>query len=81
MDDRLGLPPVAVRRQQGSAGPGANTTPVTRPAILFLVAGTGSFRPVEWSRDSFLRLGRFDRDFLRGQPFLDEVVLRFVPAK
>ncbi len=40
--------------------------------------GTGPFRLVEWSRDSFLRLGRFDRYFIRGRPVLDEVVFRFV---
>ena len=40
--------------------------------------GTGPFKFEEWSRDSFLRLGRFDGYFLRGQPTLDGVTFRFV---
>lgn len=40
--------------------------------------GTGPFRAVEWSRDSFLRLGRFDRYFIPGEPVVDEVTFRFV---
>ena len=40
--------------------------------------GTGPFRLEEWTRDSFLRLGKFDGYFVRGQPELDGVTFRFV---
>jgi len=41
--------------------------------------GTGPFTVAEWQRDSFIRLTRFDGYFIRGQPRLREVVIRFVP--
>ncbi len=41
--------------------------------------GTGPFKIEEWSRDSFLRLGRFDAYFMRGRPALEGVTFRFVP--
>jgi peptide/nickel transport system substrate-binding protein len=40
--------------------------------------GTGPFRLEEWSRDSFLRLARFDGYFIKGEPVLDGVTFRFV---
>jgi len=40
--------------------------------------GTGPFRIAEWTRDSFLRLVRFDGYFIRGEPALDGVTFRFV---
>ena len=40
--------------------------------------GTGPFKIEEWSRDSFLRLGRFDAYFMKGRPALDGVTFRFV---
>lgn len=41
--------------------------------------GTGPFTLAEWQRDSFIRLTRFDGYFIRGQPRLREVLIRFVP--
>ncbi len=40
--------------------------------------GTGPFRLAEWQRDSFIRLVRFDDYFIRGQPQLREILIRFV---
>ncbi len=40
--------------------------------------GTGPFKLAEWQRDSFIRLVRFDDYFIRGQPQLREVLIRFV---
>lgn len=41
--------------------------------------GTGPFTVAEWQRDSFIRLNRFDGYFVRGQPKMREVLIRFVP--
>lgn len=41
--------------------------------------GTGPFTLGEWQRDSFIRLVRFETYFIRGQPRLREVMIRFVP--
>ncbi|MGQ0568489.1 MAG: ABC transporter substrate-binding protein [Armatimonadota bacterium] len=41
--------------------------------------GTGPFTVAEWQRDSFIRLTRFDSYFIRGEPKLREVLIRFVP--
>ncbi len=41
--------------------------------------GTGPFVLAEWQRDSFVRLTRFEGYFIRGQPRLREVMIRFVP--
>ncbi|MDR7482472.1 MAG: ABC transporter substrate-binding protein [Armatimonadota bacterium] len=41
--------------------------------------GTGPFIVAEWQRDSFIRLQRFDGYWVRGQPRLREVLIRFVP--
>jgi peptide/nickel transport system substrate-binding protein len=40
--------------------------------------GTGPFTVAEWQRDSFIRLQRFDGYWMRGQPRLREVLIRFV---
>ena len=40
--------------------------------------GTGPFTVAEWQRDSFIRLTRFDGYFIKGQPRLREVLIRFV---
>lgn len=42
-------------------------------------AGTGPFTVAEWQRDSFIRLQRFDGYWIKGQPRLREVLIRFVP--
>ncbi|MDR7419995.1 MAG: ABC transporter substrate-binding protein [Armatimonadota bacterium] len=41
--------------------------------------GTGPFMFAEWQRDSFIRLTRFDNYFIKGQPRLRELLIRFVP--
>ena len=41
--------------------------------------GTGPFRFVEWQRGNFIRLGRYDRYWKPGQPYLDEIIYRIVP--
>jgi len=41
--------------------------------------GTGPFTVAEWQRDSFIRLQRFDGYWVKGQPRLREVLIRFVP--
>jgi peptide/nickel transport system substrate-binding protein len=41
--------------------------------------GTGPFTVAEWQRDSFIRLQRFDGYWIKGQPQLREVLIRFVP--
>lgn len=41
--------------------------------------GTGPFTVAEWQRDSFIRLQRFDGYWIKGQPRLREVLIRFVP--
>jgi len=43
--------------------------------------GTGPFTVAEWQRDSFIRLARFDGYWVRGQPRLREVLIRFVPER
>jgi peptide/nickel transport system substrate-binding protein len=43
--------------------------------------GTGPFTLAEWQRDSFIRLARFDGYFIRGEPRLREVLIRFVPER
>lgn len=43
--------------------------------------GTGPFTLAEWQRDSFIRLQRFDGYWMRGQPSLREVFIRFVPER
>lgn len=43
--------------------------------------GTGPFTLAEWQRDSLIRLTRFDGYWIRGQPRLREVVIRFVPER
>ncbi len=43
--------------------------------------GTGPFTVAEWQRDSFIRLVRFSGYFIRGQPRLREVLIRFVPER
>ncbi len=43
--------------------------------------GTGPFTLAEWQRDSFIRLQRFDGYWIRGQPRLREVLIRFVPER
>lgn len=40
--------------------------------------GTGPFTVAEWQRDSFIRLQRFDGYWIKGQPRLREVLIRFV---
>jgi peptide/nickel transport system substrate-binding protein len=41
--------------------------------------GTGPFKFVEWRRGSFIRLARHEEYWKPGQPYLDEIVYRFVP--
>jgi peptide/nickel transport system substrate-binding protein len=41
--------------------------------------GTGPFKFVEWQRGNFIRLRRFDDYWKHGQPYLDEIIYRFVP--
>jgi peptide/nickel transport system substrate-binding protein len=41
--------------------------------------GTGPFTVAEWQRDSFIRLARFDGYWIKGQPRMREVMIRFVP--
>jgi peptide/nickel transport system substrate-binding protein len=41
--------------------------------------GTGPFTVGEWQRDSFIRLARFDGYWIKGQPRMKEVLIRFVP--
>lgn len=43
--------------------------------------GTGPFTLAEWQRDSFIRLQRFDGYWIKGQPRLREVFIRFVPER
>lgn len=43
--------------------------------------GTGPFTLAELQRDSFVRLQRFDGYWIRGQPRLREVLIRFVPER
>ncbi len=43
--------------------------------------GTGPFTLAEFQRDSFIRLQRFDGYWIRGQPRLREVLIRFVPER
>lgn len=41
--------------------------------------GTGPFKLAEWRRGSFIRLVRHEEYWKPGQPYLDEIVYRFVP--
>jgi peptide/nickel transport system substrate-binding protein len=41
--------------------------------------GTGPSKFVEWRRGSFIRLARHEEYWKPGQPYLDEIVYRFVP--
>ncbi len=41
--------------------------------------GTGPFTVAEWQRDSFIRLQRFDGYWVKGEPKMREVLIRFVP--
>jgi peptide/nickel transport system substrate-binding protein len=43
--------------------------------------GTGPFTVTEWQRDSFIRLQRFDGYWIKGEPRLREVLIRFVPER
>lgn len=43
--------------------------------------GTGPFTVAEWQRDAFIRLQRFDGYWIKGQPRLREVLIRFVPEQ
>ncbi|MGQ0548967.1 MAG: ABC transporter substrate-binding protein, partial [Armatimonadota bacterium] len=43
--------------------------------------GTGPFTLAEFQRDSLVRLQRFDGYWIRGQPRLREVLIRFVPER
>ncbi|MCL6450258.1 MAG: hypothetical protein K6T75_03075 [Acetobacteraceae bacterium] len=41
--------------------------------------GTGPFRLVEWVPNQHIKLQRFDRYFIRGVPYLDEVIFKIIP--
>jgi len=41
--------------------------------------GTGPFKMIEWRRGEFVRLDRNNDYWRKGQPYLDRVVVRFVP--
>ena len=41
--------------------------------------GTGPFKFVEWKRGDFIRLQRNENYWKPGQPYLDEIIFRFVP--
>lgn len=44
-----------------------------------LPVGTGPFKLTEWRRGEFIRLDRNDNYWREGKPYLDRVVVRFVP--
>ena len=41
--------------------------------------GTGPFRFVEWKSNDHLTLGRFDRYWEQGRPYLDQVIVKPIP--
>jgi len=57
----------------------AAIVPVEEEDLRNHPVGTGPFRFVEWVPDSHIKLKRFDDYFLKGQPYLDEVVFKVMP--
>jgi peptide/nickel transport system substrate-binding protein len=41
--------------------------------------GTGPFQFVEWQRGNFIRMKRFDQYWVKGQPYLDEIIYNIIP--
>jgi len=52
---------------------------LTDPLALQNAVGTGPFKLVEWKRNEYIVLERFDDYWDQPKPYLDQLIIRFIP--